>query len=113
MGSSLRELDPRVRPYAEAFVQYLRDVGLGVEITSVHRTTEEQANMHASRQGCTDCLPSAPPGHSLHERRLAWDMVIVPRSLQTRVGHAWERLGGRWGGRFRDPVHFDWGLHPV
>lgn len=63
-----------------------------------------------------DVNPLAP--NSLHTRcpSLAADLRVgdlpaslTPRNFWSLLGEAWERLGGRWGGRFtpEDLNHFD------
>lgn len=50
--------------------------------------------------------------NSLHTLRLAQDFNIfrdgqlVNAEVITPLGEYWERIGGTWGGRFRDPSHF-------
>ncbi len=105
--SKLSGLDPSARAYAYAFISYLRSLGLKVTVTSGLRTRMEQQTLYQRAQRGGSRYPAAPPGHSLHETGLAWDMVVEPREYLAAVGHAWEQLGGRWGGRFKDPVHFD------
>jgi D-alanyl-D-alanine carboxypeptidase len=108
--SSLRELDPRLAPYALAFVDALRAAGLVVVVTSVVRSQAKQRRLYNAylARGKTG-LPALPPGHSLHEHGLAWDMVVKPEEYQPIVGQLWKRYGGQWGGDAKigyDPVHF-------
>src|SRR5262249_21900155 len=61
-------------------------------------------------------LPAAPPGTSLHERGLAWDMVVPSadaRALSVLGGY-WAAAGGglRLAGRFPNSVHFACGPNP-
>jgi hypothetical protein len=42
----------------------------------------------------------------MHERGLAFD-IIGPTAELTRLGMLWELYGGKWGGRFGDPIHFE------
>jgi hypothetical protein len=35
-------------------------------------------------------------------------MIVKPESALSDVGAYWESLGGVWGGRNRDPIHFEY-----
>jgi len=52
--------------------------------------------------------PAAPPGHSAHEYGYAFDMIVSPLSDLISAGEYWESLGGIWGGRIGDEVHFEY-----
>jgi len=98
----LSDLQPWLYPWA----RWLVSISPGLTITSVRRSYYEQLELwQASRRGEVQ-YPVAPPGYSLHERGRAWDMVGSTRALQ-QAGYWWERVGGRWGGRFGDPIHFE------
>ena len=98
----LSDLQPWLYPWA----RWLVSISPGLTITSVRRSYYEQVELwQASRRGEVR-YPVAPPGYSLHERGRAWDMVGSSAALQ-RAGYWWERVGGRWGGRFGDPIHFE------
>lgn len=105
--ASLRTLNSEFRPYAEAFVQWLVDQGLRVTVTSARRSSGEQARLYARYKSGQSKYPAAPPGSSTHESGLAFDAVVSPPEYQTAAGQAWEQMGGRWGGRFSDAVHFE------
>lgn len=116
MGTSLRELNPKQRRIAQAFVAYLQRNGVRVRINSVRRDPAEQRALWANYQrcGCSSCppvpgrcYPVAKPGSSPHEQGIAFDMSVEPRALLNAAGAIWESLGFRWGGRFDDPIHFD------
>jgi len=49
--------------------------------------------------------PAAPPGHSAHEYGYAVDIISLD---QESLGDYWESLGGIWGGRIGDDVHFEY-----
>lgn len=54
--------------------------------------------------------PAAPPGRSMHEVGGAYDLKRVSATVEARLGAIAERLGLRWGGRFRptpDPNHYE------
>jgi hypothetical protein len=51
---------------------------------------------------------------SLHKLRLALDLnlfrdgaYLTDAASHAPLGAQWERLGGRWGGRFADPNHYE------
>lgn len=95
---------------AFAFVDWLRRQGLVVTVTSVVRSQAKQRRLYqAYLAGKSHGLPALPPGRSLHEHGLAWDMVVSPPEYQETVGAIWKALGGQWGGDAPigyDPVHF-------
>jgi hypothetical protein len=100
------DLLPQVRPAARWLVNAARAAGYRVQITSSFRSPAHQADLYRRcASGCT--YPVAPPGHSMHERRVAFDLVVSPESGYAVLGRAWEAIGGTWGGRFKDRVHFD------
>lgn len=75
-------------------------------VTSARRSSAEQGRLYARWVAGLSKYPVAKPGTSKHERGLAVDIVAKPSVLR-RVGEAWERAGGRWGGRFNDDIHFE------
>lgn len=97
-------LDPSLAPIATYFVQVLADAGLNPRITSIRRSYASQARLYRRYLAGLSQYPAAPPGTSKHERGLAWDMVTNDDDL---AGRTWESWGGRWGGRFRDPIHYE------
>lgn len=105
--ASLRTLSPDFRPYAEQFVDYLTANGLSVSVTSARRSFAEQTRLYTRYINGQSPYPAAVPGTSTHELGYAFDAVVSPKEYQRAAGEAWEKFGGRWGGRFRDPVHFE------
>lgn len=111
---SLSELEPWLQPYARYLVRVAEYNGLTVNVTSVYRSDAKQAQLYnrylrCLQEGRSDCLPAAPPGHSNHGRRRAFDLVVTGGyrgSNQEALGLLWRSMGGRWGGS-QDPVHFD------
>lgn len=91
---------PWLRPYAAE----LKALFPALQVTSVRRSRTEQLRLWHNRHN--NPYPVAPPGTSKHERGLAWDMV-GPQDELARAGRVWEAAGGRWGGRFNDPIHFE------
>jgi len=104
--ADLRTLDRRLYPLASAFVQWAQAGGHRVTVTSARRSRAKQARLYRAWLRGESRIPALPPGRSLHERGLAWDMVGDDLPM---LGRAWESLGGQWGGRSKlgyDPVHF-------
>jgi hypothetical protein len=111
---SLATLDPALRPYAEDFFAWVNAwrqyEGLRpLLVTSSRRTWQEQAALFA-RKGQPGVYTPQPPGRSLHQFGLAWDMddpSVDPQQdpWLAWAGPMWRSLGGTWGGA-QDPVHF-------
>lgn len=113
----MRTLDKRVAPIAQAFVDALARAGFKVTVTSTRRDPDQQAKLYDCyrRVGCSDCskrpgqpgcFPAAPPGQSVHAVGAAFDLKLEPPDYAS-AGAVWEALGFTWGGRFSDPIHFD------
>jgi len=100
-------LDKRFRPLARAMYQAAAAAGLRPTITSTRRSSKEQARLYRDYLSGRSRYPAAAPGKSTHARGLAFDMVVTPKSALTALGEFWESLGLTWGGRFKDPIHFD------
>jgi hypothetical protein len=99
-------LDSRVRPYFVALVREAQRHDRSARVTSARRSTGEQTRLYRRFLAGRASFPVAPPGRSYHEYGRAIDIVARPEVLRG-LGLAWERLGGRWGGRFKDPIHFE------
>lgn len=104
---ALRTLNPALQPYAAAFLQVLRQYQPNIYITSALRDGRTQARLYAEFTSGRSRYPAAPPGHSAHERGLAFDLGNIDPRLLRAAGRLWERWGGRWGGRFKDAIHFE------
>jgi hypothetical protein len=89
-------------PYAVYLYETAERYGLKPRVTSVWRSTQQQAVLYQRYRAGLSSLPAAPPGLSKHERGLAFDMVT---SDPAAVGALWRRMGGRWFPS--DPVHFE------
>jgi D-alanyl-D-alanine carboxypeptidase len=108
--ASLRTLEPELVPIARAFVAALKRVGYSnVVVTSVRRDASKQAKLYADYKAGRSRYPAAPPGRSTHGLGIAFDLHLEPSDYSV-AGAIWESLGLRWGGRFGDPIHFD--FHP-
>jgi LAS superfamily LD-carboxypeptidase LdcB len=105
--ASVRTLDPLIRDAAAALVQLAREAGLNPVVTSARRSRAEQARLYRNFQAGRSRFPAAPPGRSKHEHGLAFDVHISDKRYLKEMGEVWESWGGRWGGRFKDPIHFE------
>lgn len=104
--ASLRTLDPRAYPLAAAFVRALQRAGISVIVTSTRRSLDEQKRLYARFKAGLSKYPAAPPGRSTHAIGAAFDLHLNPPVYEA-AGRVWESLGLTWGGRFSDPIHFD------
>lgn len=102
----MKGLDSRLVPYAEYLVAAMRAVDPSTRVTSVRRSRTEQSRLYRRFLQGQSKFPVAPPGRSKHEVGLAFDVVARPETLRA-AGALWEKWGGRWGGRFNDPIHFE------
>lgn len=102
---SLSSLQPWLRPYAEWLVSAAPYAGArSVRITSVLRSRGRQQALYSRFLAGQSRFPAAPPGRSLHEYALAWDMVTEPYSVLTTLGDWWNQVGGLWSPS--DRIHF-------
>lgn len=104
------QLDPRFVPYVERLIQEARRQGIIITITDGRRSIRQQRDLgRRFAAGDRSVLAAAKPGWSFHEYGLAIDYRTSPPGALASVGRLAERLGLRWGGRFGDPVHVDFG----
>lgn len=104
--TSLRRLQPWLRPYAEWLVWAAPYAGArSVRITSVTRSRAQQAALYRRFLAGRSQFPAAPPGRSKHEFGLAWDMVTEPYSVLPILGRWWNEVGGTW--HPSDVIHFE------
>lgn len=114
MSARLDQLQPELRPWAEALVRACGDAGLLPQVTSTRRSLSEQKRLYSRYLAGQQPYPVARPGTSAHEYGWAFDMVVTPLSALSDVGALWESWEGVWGGHPRrsgssyDPVHFEW-----
>jgi len=102
---SLSSLQPWLRPYAQWLVSVAPSLGArSVRITSVVRSRAKQQLLYNRFRAGRAQFPAAPPGRSMHEYALAWDMVTEPFSVLPSLGALWNRVGGRW--HKSDEIHF-------
>ena len=121
--ADLNTLQPWFRPYAV----YLVDTGKWYNqvydwqrgggpliVTSARRTPQQQYILHQKWLRGQSKIPAAPPGQSMHEQGLAFDIArlgIDPFTdpLLNFLGEIWQEMGGTYGGQWgggADPVHF-------
>lgn len=99
-------LIPSHRRYFEQLVRVAQALDSTARVTSSRRSSSEQARLYRLFLAGKTSYPVAPPGRSKHEKGRAIDLYAQPETLR-RLGALWESAGGRWGGRFKDPIHFE------
>lgn len=123
MSRAIEDLHPLVQVKCRAHLAACRVEGLDFLITSTYRDNDEQAELYA--QGRTKpgkIVTKAKPGQSMHNYRLAYDIVPMRNgkpvwgntrpedlALWTRIGELGEKQGLEWAGRwktFREFPHF-------
>jgi hypothetical protein len=104
--ASLRSLDPRFLPIAQAFVNALEEAGVTVTVTSTRRSLDEQQKLYDRYLSGQSRFPAAKPGSSTHGIGVAFDLHLDPPVYEI-AGAIWENMGLTWGGRFNDKIHFD------
>lgn len=108
--ASLRGLIPELREAAALLIAAGQEADSSLRVTSVRRSRAAQARLYRAYIEGRSRLPAAPPGRSMHERGLAFDLarpLINPKEdpLLIELGELWISWGGTWGGAV-DPVHF-------
>lgn len=108
LSANLNTLIPELRPFARELLRAAGLAGYLPRVTSTLRSSAEQARLYRRSLAGLNAYPVAPPGSSAHEYGFAFDMVVSPMEGLADVGQYWEQLGGVWGGRFGDEVHFEY-----
>lgn len=102
-----------LHPELQRGLDYLKAVarynGHGLVVTSMRRSRAQQRRLYEDYKAGRSKYPAAPPGTSAHEVGLAFDAVIHPPEFQAAYGQLWEAIGGTWGARYNDPIHFQLG----
>jgi len=96
-----------LRPSAEALLSAAQAAGMNPVVTSTYRSESSQLKLYNAYLAGRSLYPAAPPGHSAHGYGWAFDMVVQGEGAQQACGEFWESMGGTWGGRFNDPIHFE------
>lgn len=104
---TIAALIPELQPFASNLIEEAGRAGLRPQITSTRRSFSEQGRLYKKYVSGQSQYPAAAPGTSAHEYGWAFDMIVTPIGALKDVGHLWESWGGVWGGRFHDPVHFE------
>jgi hypothetical protein len=107
MATGLSSLVPDLIPYAEQLVSIAASAGLSPRVSSARRSHAQQALLYRRFLAGQSRFPAAPPGTSAHEFGLAFDLWINDEEQLADLGQVWEDMGGVWGGRFHDPIHFE------
>lgn len=108
--ASLNSLHPQLVPFAKYLHWLGRQYDGRLVVTSARRSPAKQLELYHKWRTGQSRIPAAPPGRSLHEHGLAFDMArlgVDPLNdpLLNWLGAVWDSWGGRHGGQ-RDPVHF-------
>src|SRR5713226_5191611 len=107
MATGLGTLEPFLIPAAEQLVSIAAAAGLSPRVSSARRSRGQQALLYRRFLAGQSRFPAAPPGRSTHELGLAFDLWVNDESQLADLGQVWEQMGGTWGGRFHDPIHFE------
>jgi len=108
-GLNVLNLQSWLSPYAKWLVSVAPYAGArSVRVTSVRRSRARQQQLYNLRLAGSHPYPVAPPGRSMHEYGLAWDMVTEPYSALYTLGGWWQEVGGSWNRS--DPIHFSIGI---
>ena len=118
---SLDDLLPEVKTRVEKFIQYCKDKGIDILVTSTYRDMESQAALYA--QGRTTegkIVTNAGPGDSYHNWRCAVDVVPLVNSkpdwdgnhpVWAQIGEIGSECGLEWAGNwvhFKELAHFQY-----
>jgi hypothetical protein len=115
MIADLNALHPFFRDKIEELIVRCRKQGIELAIVETYRTHAKQNEYRTMGRKYTN----STGGKSKHQYGLAVDVVPLVKGvavwdnvlLWRKVGLAGEKLGLRWGGRWRnpyDPGHFEW-----
>jgi hypothetical protein len=115
MIADLRSLHPFFRDKISQLIRNCKAKGIQLAIVESYRTHAKQSEYYSMGRKYT----RSTGGKSKHQYGLAVDVVPVIDSvaqwdnvvLWRKVGVEGEKLGLRWGGRWRspyDPAHFEW-----
>ncbi|MFL6215060.1 MAG: D-alanyl-D-alanine carboxypeptidase family protein [Blastocatellia bacterium] len=115
-------IDPKVAKNYQTAMRELRRNGIRPQVTSVWRSSQEQARLHrcSNNRRCRANHPglyyALPPGQSLHEAGFAVDISGVaagPRGRKQVTPHGrriisvMRKNGFKWRYGLKDPAHFE------
>ena len=108
--ATLSGLNPALRPWAEWLTKIGKYYDSRLVVTSGFRSSRKQGQLYQRYISGESPIPAAPPGRSLHEYGLAFDLArsgVDPfqDELLQWLAHVWKQIGGTVGGQ-GDPVHF-------
>jgi peptidoglycan L-alanyl-D-glutamate endopeptidase CwlK len=115
MIADLESLHPYFKDKIQELMRVCKASGITLAVVETYRTHAKQSEYFGMGKKYTQ----TPGGKSKHQYGLAVDVVPIVDSvavwnnarLWRKIGLAGERLGLRWGGRWRmpyDPAHFEW-----
>lgn len=115
MITDLNALHPVLRDKVNELLEICRSKGIELAVVETYRTRAKQNEYRSLGKIYT----RTSGGHSRHQYGLAIDVVPIVDSvaqwhnepLWRKIGAVGEKLGLRWGGRWRhpyDPGHFEW-----
>ncbi|HYG01681.1 MAG TPA: M15 family metallopeptidase [Chryseosolibacter sp.] len=115
MIADLQSLHPYFRDKITLLIRNCRAKGIELAVVESYRTHAKQSEYYTMGRKYT----RTPGGKSKHQYGLAVDVVPmvnnIPQwdntTLWRKVGTEGEKLGLRWGGRWKspyDPAHFEW-----
>lgn len=115
MITDLKALHPIFRDKIIQLINNCKKIGIEVSVVESYRTRAKQAEYFGMGKKYT----RSAGGKSKHQYGLACDVVPIvndsarweDKALWKKVGVEGEKLGLRWGGRWRhpyDPAHFEW-----
>lgn len=115
MIADLESLHPYFRDRVLELIRVCAEKGINLAVVETYRTHAKQNEYRSMGRNYT----RSGAGHSKHQYGLAVDVVAmndtIPQwnnyALWRKIGMAGEKLGLRWGGRWRhpyDPGHFEW-----
>jgi len=115
MIADLRSLHPYFRDKISLLIQKCKAKGITLDIVESYRTRAKQSEYYSMGRKYT----RSTGGKSKHQYGLAVDLVPIVKGLAVwdndvlwkKIGVEGEKLGLRWGGRWKspyDPAHFEW-----
>jgi peptidoglycan L-alanyl-D-glutamate endopeptidase CwlK len=124
MSRKIEDLHPTLQAKCRAHIAACEEAGISLIITSTYRSPEEQAVLYAQgRTAPGKIVTKAKPGQSMHNYRLAYDVVPLRNgkpvwgttgedaTLWQQVGALGVAQGLEWAGnwvKFKESAHFQW-----